>query len=148
MKFLLSFLLATGFSFAQETGKVEGLGELAETAQSRFHIGATFAAVPEDLQFELLLKPKEGLFVREVKKDSPAAKAGLKEGDVIAKIGDAALNSIDQLNRAFDLAGKDAKAIELTIYRAEELRKISVTPAKREGAAPSLSDNPFAPKSS
>ena len=147
MRLLLTFLFAAGIALAQEDGKVEGLGELGEAAQSRFHIGATFGSVPEDLQFELLLKPKEGLFVHAVEKEAPAAKAGLKKGDVISKIGDAALMSIGQLNRAFDLAGKDAKPIEFTILRGEELKVVSIKPVKREGAAPGLSENPFAPKS-
>lgn len=148
MKFVLTFfLIAAGFAIAEEDGKVEGLGELGQAANSRFHVGATFASVPDELQIELLLKPKEGVLVRAIEKESPAAKAGLKEGDVISKIGDAVLMSIGQLNRAFDQAGADAKPIEITILRGEELKTVSVKPVKRAGAGPGLGENPFAPKS-
>lgn len=49
-------------------------------------LGAKFALVDEDIQAELGLDSTDGMVIIEVIADSPAAKAGLKEKDVIRKI--------------------------------------------------------------
>ena len=126
---------------------IEGLGDAnASLASARFGIGAKLDAVPDKLQFELLLKPKEGLVVTKVDEGSAAAKAGIIKGDVISKVGETGLMSQQQFVRAANQSGEAEKPLVLTILRGEELKRISVTPAPLKDAPPSISDNPFAKK--
>ena len=57
----------------------------------------------------------EGVLVRSVQPDSPAAKAGLKAGDVIVKLNDQPVHSVADLRTK--LAFKDEKTAKLGKYR-------------------------------
>ncbi len=59
---------------------------------------------------------KDGVLVRSVMKDTPAAKAGLKAGDVIVKVGDASVASPADVTSAIR-SGKDKKALPLVVMR-------------------------------
>ncbi|MBS1874795.1 MAG: PDZ domain-containing protein [Acidobacteria bacterium] len=59
---------------------------------------------------------KEGVLVRSVMKDTAAAKAGLKAGDVIVKIGDAKIVSPGDVTSAIHTA-KDRKSLAIVIMR-------------------------------
>lgn len=134
----------SGFAVGQD---VEGLGDPnATVATARFEIGADLKAVPAQLQIDLLLKPKEGLYVASVGEGSAAAKAGVKKGDVIYKVGDQALKSMNQFILAANAAGAAKKELALAIFRGTEIKSIAVTPTPKEGAPASVSDNPFATK--
>jgi S1-C subfamily serine protease len=62
------------------------------------------------------LKNKKGIFVISVEKNSPAEKAGLRDGDIIVKFNDHMVNSGDEL---FRLLNKDriGQLSPLTIIR-------------------------------
>ncbi|MEM7011575.1 MAG: PDZ domain-containing protein [Verrucomicrobiota bacterium] len=142
--FPIVFSMIAGFAHGQD---VEGLGDPnATVATARFEIGADLKAVPQQLQVDLLLKPKEGLYVASVGEGSAAAKAGVKKGDVIYKIGDQDLKSMNQFILAANAAGAAKKELALSIFRGAEIKSISVTPTAKEGAPASVSDNPFATK--
>ncbi|HEV2490037.1 MAG TPA: PDZ domain-containing protein [Candidatus Acidoferrales bacterium] len=67
----------------------------------------------------------EGVLVREVNADTPAAKAGLKAGDVITKVDSNAVKSLGELRD--QLRGKrDQKSVTLTIIREGAEKSISV----------------------
>ena len=66
----------------------------------------------------------DGVTIGEVTEGSVAAKAGLKAGDKILKIGDTAIASQGDLRRA--LGGGDAKK-SLTYERAGEKKTVEVT---------------------
>lgn len=61
--------------------------------------------------------------------ESPAAKAGIKTGDVILKAGDRTLKSVQDLVQGIQQAKENALALK--IVRDGQKQKISVTPAKR-----------------
>lgn len=70
----------------------------------------------------------DGLMITEVNNDSPAAKAGLKAGDIITEINGKAVKSDIDLIREIN-SQKDGD-VQLTIVRDGQRQTISVTPEK------------------
>ena len=68
------------------------------------------------------LPERDGLLVREVEEDSPAAKAGIAEGDLIVAVGGTPITSADDLFDA--LAGEGA--LEITLVRGADELKVTV----------------------
>ena len=66
----------------------------------------------------------KGLKVLEVKSDAPAAKAGLKVGDVVEKIDGQSVNNLDELRAALE---KENKSHKLNIIRAGKSMELTVT---------------------
>jgi serine protease Do len=67
---------------------------------------------------------KEGVLVRSVKPGSPAAKAGLRAGDVIVKAGDERVSKPRDVSQALRSAGK---SLPLTIVRDKREMTVTVT---------------------
>ncbi|NOZ22861.1 MAG: PDZ domain-containing protein [Planctomycetes bacterium] len=94
-------------------------------------IGAEFRAMTPDFANALKAPPGKGVLVAKIVEDGPAAKAGIKQFDVILSFGG------EEVNRPRDLAGKIEKSkvnTEVTIKilrRGEEIEK-TVVIAKRE----------------
>ena len=78
---------------------------------------------------KLELPEGQGLTVRAVSPDSPAAKAGIKTDDVIVKAGDRTLKNIQDLIQCVQQAKE--KDLVLKIMRDGKKQKIAVKPAKR-----------------
>jgi len=76
----------------------------------------------------------KGVLVTSVEVDSPAAKAGLKAGDVITAVDGEKIESAGDLSRGLNKQ-KDGQ-VTLTVIRDKSSRTINVTPAKPD-AAPS-----------
>lgn len=74
-----------------------------------------------------------GVFVVSVEADSPAATAGLREGDVVLAFAGQAMAGIDDLHRQLTDDRIGVPAV-LTILRAAERRQLTVVP--RESKAP------------
>jgi serine protease Do len=70
------------------------------------------------------LPDAEGLLVREVTEDSPAARAGLAQGDLIVAAGGRPVRAIDDLFDALQAVPGDA--LELNVVRGSEERTIQV----------------------
>lgn len=66
-----------------------------------------------------------GVTVDAVVENTPAEKAGIKRGDLILKVDDKAVKTIDEINRIRD-SHKKGDTITLTIYRDGESIKIDV----------------------
>jgi S1-C subfamily serine protease len=71
------------------------------------------------------LEERDGLLVRDVKDDSPAAKAGIAEGDLIVAAASKPVASADDLFEAMGSLAADA-ALPLTILRGAEERTVTV----------------------
>jgi serine protease Do len=69
------------------------------------------------------LPDTEGLLIREVAQDSPAARAGLASGDLIVAAGGQPVRTVDDLSGALQAAGD---TIELNVLRGTDERSIQV----------------------
>ena len=81
--------------------------------------GATVRPLPRNQAEASAVKPGVGLVVEGVKDDSPAAKAGLKEGDILIKLGDQWVINPAQLGTLLSIQDVDA-AVKLTLKRGSE----------------------------
>jgi hypothetical protein len=92
-------------------------------------IGAGCQPADAALRSHLNLPEGQGLLVRQVVADGPAAKGGLKQHDVLVKAGGKPLGRIQDLIDAVD-AVKD-KELKLDLVRGGKERTVTVKPVKR-----------------
>jgi S1-C subfamily serine protease len=74
------------------------------------------------------LQTESGVLVVGVEPDSPAAAAGLREGDIVIAFGATSIGSVDDLHRVLTEEQVGRRA-ELTVIRATEKMVVTVTPA-------------------
>jgi putative serine protease PepD len=74
-----------------------------------------------------------GASLAEVRAGTPAARAGLRNGDVVTKFGDESVSSADELRRLVD-AKQPGDQVELTIERNGKSQTITVTLGTRPSA--------------
>lgn len=99
-----------------------GRGESAETP--RLGIAITPGHVARRLRRAVGLPEAEGLLIREVADDSPAARAGLAKGDLIVAAAGEPVRNIDDLYGALRTAR--GGTLGLTVVRGTEERRIQV----------------------
>ena len=98
--------------------RVAALARGEAPSRRRLGVGLAPAHVARRLRRAVGLPERDGLLVREVEDDSPAAAAGIAEGDLIVAVGGRAISSADDL---YDALGIDGD-LEVTLVRgADEL---------------------------
>ena len=115
--------LGNGFYLAIATDaslrdRVGALGRGEEPKRRRLGVGLAPSHVASRLRRSVGLPERDGLLVREVEDDSAAARAGIKEGDLIVSVGDKAIGSADDLFDA--LSGEGSLQVGL-VRGAEDL---------------------------
>ena len=98
--------------------RVAALGRGESPTRRRLGVGLAPAHVARQLRRAVGLPERDGLLVREVEEDSPAAAAGIAEGDLIVSVGGKAISSADDLYDA--LAGEGPLEVGL-VRGAEDL---------------------------
>ena len=101
-------------------------------AGGQFWIGAMCVPADPALRAQLNLKDHEGLVVANILPDSPAAKAGLKQFDVVTAIDGESLDSLHELMQAVHNGGE--KELKLDVIRGGKHQTIAVKPAPRPDA--------------
>ena len=76
------------------------------------------------------LPVSSGVFVAGIEPDSPAARAGLREGDLIVEFNDQPIGDIDTLHRALTDYQSGARA-DITVLRGTEKIALAITPITR-----------------
>jgi serine protease Do len=122
--------LGSGFyqSIAADAGlrdRVTALGRGEAPKRRRLGVGLAPANVARQLRRAVGLDERDGLLVRDVEDDSPAAKAGIAEGDLIVGAGGKSVASADDLFEAMGAAPADSP-LEVTILRGTEERTVSI----------------------
>jgi hypothetical protein len=106
-------------------------------------LGVGTVEVPECVAAQLPLAKDTGLQIAVVLPDSPAAKAGLQEGDVLHKFEDQILISPRQL--AVLIANRnEGDAIKLTLVRKAETMELTATLGKRDVPCTTETTDPVA----
>lgn len=98
---------------------------IATGSVSRGYIGLILQEVDSDLAQAFGLQKVEGAIVAEVLKDSPAEKAGIKQGDIILKFNQSQVDQYSAL-RNFIALQKPGTRVTLTIQREGKPLEISL----------------------
>jgi serine protease Do len=99
--------------------RVEALGRGEVPVRRRLGVALTPPPVARRLRAAVGLPAHDGVLVREVQENSPAASAGLLRGDLIVSAGGDDVASIDALLSAVDRIGPDG-ALSLRVLRGSE----------------------------
>lgn len=98
---------------------------LADGTASRGFMGVTLQPVDNNLAQAFGLDKAEGALVADVQKDSPASKAGIKQGDIILKLNGQNVTSGAGLRTAVSLI-KPGTSITLTVLRDGKTQQIKM----------------------
>jgi serine protease Do len=112
---------------ADETlrGRVDALARGESVRPPQLGITITPGHMARRMRRAVGLPDAEGLLIRDVADDSPAARAGLARGDLIVTAAGQPVRSADDL--AGELRTAAADGIELTVLRGTDERSIQVT---------------------
>jgi serine protease Do len=120
--------LGEGFYLAIPAGetlreRVDALARGESVRAPQLGIAITPGHVARRLRRAVGLPDTEGLLIRGVADDSPAARAGLASGDLIVAAAGQPVRTVDDLSGALQAAGE---TIELTVLRGTDERRIQV----------------------
>jgi len=104
--------------------RIDALSKGEAPKRVRLGIAVAPAEVARRLRRAVGLEEIDGLLVRGVEEDSPADKAGVKQGDVITSAGGRALRDADDLFTALE---GSPQQVELKIVRGTDERTINVS---------------------
>jgi serine protease Do len=112
---------------ADETlrGRAEGLGRGESATAPRLGVAIAPGHVARRLRRAVGLPEIDGLLIREVAEDSPAARAGLASGDLIVAAGGQPTRTPDDLFDA--LAAARGGTLDLNVVRGTDERALQVT---------------------
>jgi len=94
-----------------------------------YYIGVTSEPVDETLRSQLNLEPDGGVVARSIEPDSPAAKAGLKDYDVLISIGEHKLKNRDVFVE--EIQASKGKSLQLKLLRSGKPLNVEVAPVIR-----------------
>ncbi|MGI8830452.1 MAG: S1C family serine protease [Candidatus Limnocylindria bacterium] len=103
--------------------RVTALGRGESPTRRRLGVGLAPSHVARQLRRAVGLPERDGLLVREVEDDSPAAKAGIAEGDLIVAVAGKEITSADDM---FDALGTSGP-LEVTVVRGAEEHQLTVS---------------------
>ncbi len=131
------------FAIASNTAERVAIALIREGRVRRAYLGVSAQDLPLPRRvvrhFDL---PREtGARVDAVTRDSPAALAGIRAGDVIVALGDTPIAGVDDLQRMLT-GGRIGDAVDVIVLRRDQRLALSVTP--RESTP--ISTRPSAPR--
>ncbi len=106
--------------------RVERLAHGETPARARLGLAIAPARAARRMRSAVGLPDRDGLLVRDVLDATPAAEAGLEEGDLIVAAGGEPVGRVDDLFRALDAAGAGGR-LELGVVRGVDERTVAVT---------------------
>jgi len=103
---------------------IDDLAAGKSVVRPRLGVALAPPEVAAKLRASVGLPPRDGLLVRGVEDDGPAAAAGIAEGDLLVVAGDTPLVSIEALH---DALGAASETLVLTVVRGTEERVVTIT---------------------
>jgi len=129
MRTLIAFLaclVAVPGGFAQTLQPQSPRSTIFRGAANRGYLGVGVVELTDDRVKALNLKDNQGVEVKRVDENSPAAKAGLKENDVILEVNGKGVEGIEQFQTSIGETSSGTK-VSLTIWRNGARQTISAT---------------------
>jgi serine protease Do len=102
---------------------VEALGRGDAAVRPRLGVAIVPPRVARRMRRAVGLPEHDGVLVRGVQDDSPAARAGIERGDLIVAAAGSPIDRVDALYEALDAAGE---SLELTTVRGTDERSVTV----------------------
>ncbi len=99
-------------------------------------LGATLQPIDDTLRVQLGIPAGEGLLVASLREDGAAARAGLKQNDVLRALGGKPLAAADDLTKQLKAVGESAVSVSLSLIRAGKPMMIQVRPIYRVTLGP------------
>jgi membrane-associated protease RseP (regulator of RpoE activity) len=109
--------------------KVEVEFKPAEKPKPSYYLGISVSEIDGAAREQLKLEEGQGIAVGDVVEDSPAAKSGLKEGDILVEFAEKPVKDGESLVGLVQDNG--AREVKLQILRDGEKKTITVTPTER-----------------
>jgi len=106
-------------------GRIDALARGESVRPPQLGIAIAPGHVARRLRRAVGLPDADGLLIREVSEDSPAAHAGLARGDLIVAVAGQPIRTIDDLSGALRAAAPGG-SLELTVLRGTEERSVHV----------------------
>jgi serine protease Do len=89
-------------------------------------LGVSIQNLSEDLAASFDYKGTDGVLVGQVQEGTPAAKSGIKQGDIIVKFNDAPVKNVNEL-RNMVAATSPGKSVPIEVIRSGSSKTIKVT---------------------
>ena len=122
--------MGIGFAIPVSTAKQVLEGIVKEGVVTRGWIGVEPAELSPELMETFGVKAKKGVLITGVLQDGPAARAGIKPGDVILDVGGKPVSTVSELLTG--VAGlKPGAPAKFEVQRRDEKLDLTVTPGKR-----------------
>jgi serine protease Do len=103
--------------------RVEALSRGESVERPRLGIAVAPARVARHLRRSVGLPERDGVLVRGVEDDSPAARAGIRDGDLIVEIAGTVVTEADQLQ---EIIASNPMPFEIKVVRGTDERTVSV----------------------
>jgi serine protease Do len=100
---------------------------LSRIFRSGPYLGVNLMEFDEDLAAYFSVKAGEGVLITHVEKETPAAKAGLKSGDVIVELNDRVVKASDDIHEAL-AALKQGDSVAITVVRRGQRQALKANP--------------------
>jgi serine protease Do len=124
----------SGIGFAIPASMAKGVSSelLSKGRVTRGWLGVSLQPLSPELATSFGVKEPKGALVTEVMPDSPAAKAGLRSGDVITEVNGKKVENPGDLARTVAMAPL-GRAAKLTVWRDKQEHSLSVVPREAPG---------------
>jgi S1-C subfamily serine protease len=99
--------------------------------RARIGVVAEQVPLPARIAYKATLSQMSAVRIREVQDGSPAAEAGLKNGDIVVRLDGETVTGVDDLFRMLD-ERRIGASVTLTVVRSSGLTDIAVRPIDRE----------------
>jgi len=106
---------------AQLKQRVDALARGEAPRRPRLGVALTPPRAARRLRQAVGLAPREGLLVHAVAPDGPAARSGIRPGDLIVSVDSAAVATVEELARALEEAGDSGRADVVVVRGVEEI---------------------------
>ncbi len=118
--------IGIGFAIPAET-VADVVSQLRDTGRvERGWLGVQIQPVTPEVASSLGLEQHQGVLVTQVLPQSPAQRAGLRDGDVIIRVADQAMSDYRQLTR-YVATLPAGKKVEIEVLRGSQRQKLAVT---------------------